>query len=314
MNIFIPTFNQMLFLIILIGIGYFLAKFKIVEENSAKILSRLETYVFMPALVISTFINNFTISKLESSWQFFLGGVVVVLVSIVVGLFASRFFSKNKYLQNIYAYGLSFSNFAFMGNAIVLAIFPEIFLEYLIFVIPFWVVIYAWASPKLLIPEVKEEKTLMAKIRPFLNPMFIAMIVGIILGLIGFKIPLFLDNTVNTLGSCMSPIAMLLTGMTIAKIRLLDTFKNVKLYAISLIRLIFIPVAFIIVLSVIDISLSLKICIVCAVSMPLGLNSIVIPESYGMDTKDAAGMALISHLISLITIPLVLMMFQYLCF
>ena len=67
MDIFITTFNQMLFLIILISIGYFLAKFKIVEENSAKILSRLETYVFMPALVISTFINNWTYLSCVSS-------------------------------------------------------------------------------------------------------------------------------------------------------------------------------------------------------------------------------------------------------
>ena len=220
MDIFLPTFNQMLFLIILISIGYLLAKFKIVEENSAKILSKLETYVFIPALVLSTFINNFTISKLNSSWQYVLGGVVVVLISVIIGVFISKFFSKNKYLQNIYAYGLSFPNFAFMGNAVVLALFPEIFLEYLIFVIPFWIVIYAWGAPKLL-----------AKFRPFLNPMFIALIVGIVLGLAALKIPSFVDNTVNTLGSCMSPIAMLLTGMTIAKISLIDTFKNIKLYA-----------------------------------------------------------------------------------
>jgi len=272
MDIFLPTFNQMLFLIILISIGYLLAKFKIVEENSAEILSKLETYVFIPALVLSTFINNFTISKLNSSWQYVLGGVVVVLISVIIGVFISKFFSKNKYLQNIYAYGLSFPNFAFMGNAVVLALFPEIFLEYLIFVIPFWLVIYAWGAPKLLIPKVKKEKSFMAKFRPFLNPMFIALIVGIVLGLAALKIPSFVDNTVNTLGSCMSPIAMLLTGMTIAKISLIDTFKNIKLYAVSLVRLVLIPIIFIGILALIDISLSLKICIVCALSMPLGLN------------------------------------------
>ena len=52
----------------------------------------------------------------------------------------------------------------------------------------------------------------------------------------------------------------------------------------------------------------------CLLVSRIGDGAAALAESYGMDTKDAAGMALISHLISLITIPLVLMLFQYLCF
>lgn len=39
--------------------------------------------------------------------------------------------------------------------------------------------------------------------------------------------------------------------------------------------------------------------------MPLGLNTIVIPSAYGKDTSVAAGMAVISHLLAVVTIPVI---------
>jgi predicted permease len=63
-------------------------------------------------------------------------------------------------------------------------------------------------------------------------------------------------------------------------------------------------------LLLIDMPQSLRICIVCALSMPLGLNSIVIPRAFDLDTTDAAGMILISHLFSCATIPLVFAIFN----
>ena len=49
-------------------------------------------------------------------------------------------------------------------------------------------------------------------------------------------------------------------------------------------------------------------CALCSLAMPLGLNTIVIPSALGKDTTDAAGMAVISHLLSAISIPLIFML------
>lgn len=55
---FMPIFNQMLFLFAFIAIGFILSKGKFVPDNSEKVLSRLENYIFMPALVMGTFIEK----------------------------------------------------------------------------------------------------------------------------------------------------------------------------------------------------------------------------------------------------------------
>lgn len=311
MSVFVSTIDQMAFLLFLIVIGYIITKLNVISSSAAGILSKLENTIFIPALVLGTFMNNFTIKRIGVAGQYFLVGFVVILISIPVAIVVSKLFTKDDYICKIYTYGLSFSNFGFMGNAVVKALFPDVFMDYLIFVLPFWIMIYMWGVPALLIPSDKTKKSLLSRIKPLLNPMFIAMIIGMLIGVSGITIPSFLSNSVTTLGDCMSPIAMLLTGITVASIDLKKTFTNVPVYLLSIIRLIVFPLLFTVILIFVDIPYGLALCALCSLAMPLGLNTIVVPSAYGKDTSVAAGMALISHLLSCVTIPIVFMIFDY---
>ncbi|MBQ8387655.1 MAG: AEC family transporter [Clostridia bacterium] len=322
MDIFIPTLNQMGLLFLFIIIGYILAKWKFIPENSASVLSKLENFVLIPASVLATFMRQFTVSNLKTSGLFFAVGFATILISIPIAMLVARICSKDSYIRKIYTYGIAFSNFGFMGYAVVKGVFPSVYSNYLVFVIPFWMLIYVWGVPSLLIPkEEGSKKSFASRFKAFLNPMFIAMIVGMVVGLLfsnqivalessGTKI--FVFDAIDKLDACMSPVAMLLTGMTIAKIDLKRTFTKLSLYIISLFRLFLIPLVFIAVLIFIPMNHMLKICILCVASMPLGLNTIVIPSSYGLDTSEASGMALISHLLSCISIPVIFMLFNLL--
>lgn len=310
MTVFLSTLNQMAFLLILIVIGYVLVKFDIIPDYSAGLLSKLENNVFIPALVLGTFMSNFTMERFSVAGTYLLCGLVVILITMPIAVVFARICTKDKYIQNIYTYGLAFSNFGFMGNAVVKALFPDIFMEYLIFVLPFWTFIYVWGVPSLLIPSEGTKGSLKDSLKNLINPMFIAMLIGMVIGILNVPVPGFVSSAVTTLGDCMSPIAMLLTGMTIAKIDLVATFKNISIYIVSFIRLLLIPIAAIFILKFVPISYGLALCTVCSLAMPLGLNTIVVPSAYGKDTSVAAGMALISHLLSCITIPVVFMIFS----
>ena len=103
----------------------------------------------------------------------------------------------------------------------------------------------------------------------------------------------------------MSPIAMLLTGMVVSSIPLKQTFMNVRIYVISIVRLVVLPMIFILVASYLRLPETIYLCALCTLSMPLGLNTIVIPSALGKDTSVAAGMTVISHILSCITIPII---------
>lgn len=309
MAVLFSTLNQMGFLLFLIIIGFVLVRAKLIPDTGAGVLSKLETYVLVPALVLGTFMQNFTAERIGTAGRYFLVGLIVILISIPIAIVIGRRFSKNFDLRNIYIYGLAFSNFGFMGNAVVKAMFPEIFMEYLIFVLPFWTFIYMWGVPYLLMSS-EEDRGFLAGLKRLINPMFIAMVIGIIIGLTGLPMPAFLENGIVTLGDCMSPIAMLLTGMTIGRIDLGKTFRSVPIYVVSAIRLVILPLISIGILYFLPMDRGLALCTVCALAMPLGLSTIIIPAAYGKDTSAAAGMALISHLLSCITIPVIFMIFE----
>ena len=115
MGVFLPTINQMGFLMLLIFIGYIIVRLKVVQSEGTVLLSRLEQNIFVPALTLDTFIKNLTIDKLSVAWQYFVSGTILMIVMIFVALIISKWLTKDKYLQNILAYGFAFANFGFMG-------------------------------------------------------------------------------------------------------------------------------------------------------------------------------------------------------
>jgi len=303
-DVLMTTLGQMVVLFALIFIGYLLAKLKAVPENSSTVLSKLENNLFVPALVLGTFIEYFTIEKISVAWKLLLVSLVICLVMMGVSVLIAKCCSKDQFIQNIYTYGLAFSNFGFMGNAVVKAVFPEIFLEYLIFTLPLWTMIYLWGVPCLLIPSEGEKQTMKSRLKSFANPMFAAMIIGIIIGLSGLKLPAPVLTVVTTAGNCMSPIAMLLTGITVAQMNVKKILSMKSIYVVSAVRLLAFPLLFIGIFMLVPMNETIRVCTICSLAMPLGLSTIVVPSGYGKDTSVAAGMTIVSHLLSALTIPM----------
>lgn len=305
MEILTTTLSQMMVLFLLIFLGYSLAKLKVVPENTATVLSKLENNLFVPALVLGTFVKNFTFEKLGAAWKLFCISLIICIVMIFVAVFVSRCCSKDQYIRNIYSYGLAFSNFGFMGNAVVSVVFPEMFLDYLIFTMPLWTMIYMWGVPCLLIPQSDTSQSLVSRLKNFANPMFVSLIVGMGIGLLGWKLPTFLTTVISVSGDCMSPVAMLLTGVTVANMDMKKVLSIKSIYVVTFVRLIVFPLLFIAIFTCVPMSHTVMVCTICSLAMPTGLTSIVVPSAYGKDTSVAAGTALVSHLLSCITIPLI---------
>jgi predicted permease len=135
---------------------------------------------------------------------------------------------------------------------------------------------------------------------------FIAIIVGAGLGLSGASnwLPKFFSMTVKNLGDCMGPVAMLLTGMVVGGYEVKSLLKDKKIYIATALRLFVLPAFFIVVLKLLGADQKTLSFTLFALGTALGLNTVVFPSAYGGDTKTGASMAMISHVLSVITIPL----------
>ena len=315
--LFTTTLNQMLVLVIFIAIGFILQKAKIVPDNSSTVVSKLENNLFIPALILNALMYT---QNILNNAPIILFGIGVVAVTMVVGYFIVKGMTKDAYMRTIYGYGIYFSNFSFMGNAVVQAIFPEHFSNYMLFTIPAQILVFGWAVPFLLTPKDSEllgenetpvEKTFFQKfVKPFLNPTIICVALGLIFALTGFgnilktNVP-FVTSVISGLSNCMSPLAMILTGMIIAKYNFKNTLKNPFVYILTSLRLLVFPLVFGLIAKTFITDYSWLVCLVCYLGMPLGLSSVIIPTAYGKDTSVAATLALVSHVLCVATIPLV---------
>lgn len=306
MQVFTATLNQMLVLFIFMALGFFLNKKRLLPLDDSLVLSKLETYAFVPCLVFSVFYKYCTVENFKQKWTYMLYGAAVMAVSLPIGIVLAKFFAKDGYLKKIYTYSFAVANFSFMGNAVVLGVFGEkVLFDYMIFTLPLNLYVYSIGTASL-IPTEKGGKF---SVKTFVNPIFIALILGAVCGLLSVPLPKFITTAISSAGACMSPLAMLLTGFVIGGYSLKTLASDKKVYLASVIRLIILPSVFMAVLLLLKTDKDIIRVALCATAMPLGLNTVVFPAAYGGDTTPGAGMALVSHLISVITIPVMFSIF-----
>ena len=307
MSVFLATLSRMAFLFALILAGWLLARRGSVPDDAPQVLSRLENALFIPALMMGTFMDHFTPARLRAAGGVFLAGFAFCAAGLPVAVLLARLCARDTYRRRIYTYGLAFSNFGFMGNAVVSALFPDLFAEYLIFTLPYWVFIDVWGIPALLIADNAETQRPADALKRLCNPMMAGMLLGMVWGLSGLGAPAWIADLVSATGACMSPVAMLLTGMTVARMSPRRALSDRGIWTATGLRLILLPAVTIAILMALRLPEPVELCALCVSAMPLGLNTIVIPGAYGRDTSTAAGMALISHAVSCLTIPLAMM-------
>lgn len=313
MTTFLATLTPMMTLFLCIAVGFGASKARLLPDSTGKVMAKLETWIFVPALNFMTMTRNCTVASLSTHAVNVTLSCISVAVAMAIAIPLSRLFIREKTAERgIYAYALAFANGGYVGDPVVLALFgEEVLAYYKLFYLPLTLMIYTWGI-SVLTPKGEGKGNALGRI---LTAPTVALLLGVAVGLsgLGNYIPTFLTSTLDTLKACMGPTAMLLAGVTVAKYDLLGMLKKWKIYLVSLLRLVAIPPVLIAVLygiktlagSLFGITIGHDVLFLCffATAAPLGLNTVVFPEAYGGNPETGAGMALISHTLCVVTLP-----------
>ena len=315
MSTFSATLSPMLTLFFCIAIGFIFSKCKILTEGSGKVMAKLETWVFCPALNFTTMAYFCTVDSIgEHFINIVLSSFGVLLAVGISLLLAPRFVKEKGTERGVYYYALAFANSGYMGDPIVLALFGNLGLAFFkLYCLPVQLMIYSWGI-SVMIPSAENKGGAWRRV---INAPTVAMLLGIVVGLSGTGkyIPAFMTNSLDTLKVCMGPVAMLLAGVTIAKYDFLSMLKNKKVYIATALRLTLLPAI------IVSFTLGLKTLANAAFGLnignevlflaffatapALGLNTVIFPEAFGGNPETGASMAMISHTLCIISIPLI---------
>lgn len=291
-------FGQILTLFSFIICGLLLGKSGKLKSSDASILSALEVYIFLPCMNFLTFCERFTLSYLLKKGSLLLYSVICIIIFHLLGTLFSKLFKNDDYEKEVFRYSTVITNYGYMGYALVASYFGgDALLDFAFFSIPFSFYIYIYAFPKLTGAK--------GGIKKILNPPLIAMLVGSLFGILGIDVCETVNRILSAGYDCMAPFSMLLTGIAISEFNIIEILKNVKVYIITLVRLIIMPATAIITCVFLPREVSLMIIIYCA--LPSGLNTVIFPKFAGKDCRLGAGLALFSNLAACATVPFWLM-------
>lgn len=310
---FLATLEQMSRILLLLVIGFSLNKFHILPKETEGIVSKLVTMLFLPCLMLHTNMTECQISAFASYSVLVLVGTGLCVGSMLLSYPLSRLLGgKDAFMRGVYRYALSFPNTGAVATPLVLAFFGTAGLfRFNLFWFAGMLATYTWGIAQMQ-PD-NQKGSVWRILLKCLNPTMIAMVAGLILGLLGVNkwVPTIVSGTIKELGNCYVTLGILLAGFTIADYPAGQVLGNPRVYLYAAIRLLGLPLLVLALLLLCKAPPELCTMAILAYSGPCGMNAVLYPAAYGQDCKLGASMVLISSLSSVITIPVVYALSQH---
>ena len=303
--------SQMIILFLILALGYFIFKIKLVDDNFTKQFSALVIKVTMPALLLSSVLDITERQPLRDVLTSF--GIAVALFFIVmpiVGFLLAKLFRVKRNSTGLYVFMATFSNVGFMGFPVISALAGEVGLFYAaIYNLVFNVAVFTlgvW-----LVNHDKDGESSGFDIKLLLSPGVIAALLAIALYFMNIKLPVLLCETIRSVGSITSPSAMLIIGCTLAKMDIKTVFSDWRLYPWILIKQIVIPILLWIPLAMIIKNEILLTVTFILFLMPVANNAVLFANTYNGDAELAARSVFLTTLFSLLTVPICVWAVQF---
>jgi len=299
LEILVPLLK--LFLIIIPG--YILSRKNMISEEQSKGISLIVVNVTWPCLIVDSLQMSFSRMLLINAGYVLTVLLLTLIVAYLLSQAACRTIKIEKNKTYLYTFMLLFANTGFMGIPISNALYGKEGVFYAVLIDSLCnVFIYTFGIMMIKKSTGMYEK---ADFEQLFSPGFFCIMIGAVLFLTNTKLPSVLGDSVTLVGSATSPLAMLILGFQLGKIRFRELVGDLSIYILAGLKLIVIPLIFLAGLSFFlsDLSLFAKI-IILEASMPVAASSAIFTQKYDGDVRYTTKGVLLSTAISIITIPI----------
>ena len=307
MHISLLLMNQIIQLFIMIFMGFIIVKAKLLKAEDSKILSVIVLYLVIPCVIINAFQVDYTPQTVKGLLIALAGSVMTQVILLIVVSILGRVF----HLNEVEVASIYYSN---SGNLIVPIVTFILGKEWVLYGCVFMSVqlVFIWTHCKKIIS--RESTYDWRKI--VLNINMISIAIGIVLFLTRIHLPAIINNTLSAVGSMIGPASMIVTGMLFAGMDFKQIFANKRVYFVSFFRLIIVPVIALFLIKCSQLSTfssngnKLMMIVFLAIITPSASTVTQMCQVYGNDSQYASAINVVTTLLAIITMPLMVMLFQ----
>ena len=299
--------QQIVQLFLMIFMGYLIVKTGLVRDDDSKVLSKIILYLIVPCVIINAFQVDYTTDTVKGLLIAFAASVMTQVILLVVISVAGKLL----HLNEVEVASVYYSN---SGNLIVPIVTFILGQEWVLYGCVFMSVqlVFLWTHCKKIIS--REASYDWKKI--ILNINMISIFIGVILFFTGIRLPEIIGNTLASVGTMIGPASMIVTGMLFAGMNLKQIFANKRVYFITFLRLIAVPLIALVLIKLSNLASfsadgnKIMLIVFLAIITPSASTVTQMCQVYGNDSKYASAINVMTTLLSIITMPVMVMLFQ----
>ena len=307
MQEFFVMLKSVIIFVLLAVPGYIAVKTKLFKSEDSNVLSNLAIYVAVPFFIVSSTVS------IDLTGEMAINLLLVALfysVFMVLAIFLAKLFIKKdneKGLSGLERFCVIFANNGFIGLPLAEAVFGPTspILAYIV-VINVINVTMLMVLGSYMFSGDKSSISLKGIVK---SPAVIAFVIAIIINLIGVKeVSSEVIYYSNYLKSLVTPISMTILGVKFADVKISALFTSKKLYYISLLKLVVVPVIVIAIMLVVNIFVEIDKGIIFTMFIGFATSTASLTTSladrYKVGEQEASIYVLGTTLFSVVTLPI----------
>lgn len=296
---FLDTFCEMLVILFAISMGYVANRLHILGGEMDQKVSKLLLNITIPALILGSVISGSNLP--DTGTILTILGVTAIFygVQIIIAMIVAPILGGNAGQKGVWRYALTFPNTAFIGYPVTVALFGQGALFYAVIVnLPSNIMAYTLGTLML-------TGTGRFRWKQLLTPGVISSVLALILALTPIQPPALVGEMLNFVGNITVPLSLLVVGSLLAGLPARQIFASARLWVLSVLRLMGLPVLLWLILRWMGIDTLLLNVAVILTGMPVAINGSMLCMEYGGDSECMAQSTFFTTLASIITIPLI---------
>lgn len=297
---------QITVMFILILLGFFLWKRKIFTRRGCNQLSELVLTVVCPVLIFASFQKELEPRLIRGLLIAFGLSLISHIVSIALGALVCG--KRRGEDGSVERFAAAYSNCAFMGIPLIEAVYGTDGIFYLTAYIAVFNLL-SWTHG---VMSMTERLNFKSAVNALKAPAVIATALGLVFFFLQIRLPDIIMQPLNYISSLNTPLAMLISGMTIARSDILAALKKPGIYLAGFVKLIAAPLLMALIMSLMPIEPIIADTIIISTACPTATMTIMFAARYGKNSVYAAEIFAVSTIASAVTIPLVLLVSSFL--
>ena len=300
-TIYINVLTQVIILLILIFVGFFFEKLKILNDTAVKSVTDIVLFAVTPCVIIKSFADReYTPSLLKALLLSIGWAVAIHLLFIAIAHLVIR--TKNVSAKRVLIFSTVFSNCGFMSIPLQQAVLGT---DGVFFAASYVAIfnVFMWSYGSFVMSG--DKKVLLSK-KAVINPGVLSVAIGIIIFILSVPIPKIVYEPISYMAAFNTPLPMIIIGYHLSKSSFFKTFKDISaLWCIAL-RLVITPLLALGIMWLCGLRGTLLVSLAISTCAPIAAAATMFAQKFDGDTALSANIVSLSTVLSVITMPLII--------